>query len=56
MLESEEKAHHRLPLLMPKAKDDTPDNVQDEDEENAAENSDEDSEDGDYEVDLLDAL
>ena len=55
-VESKEKAHHRLPLSMPKAKDGALDNVEDNDEENAVENSNEDSKDGDSETDLPDAL
>ena len=56
MLESKEKAHHRIPLSLPKAKDDALDNVEGEDEEDAVEKSDEDSKDEDSEANLPDVL
>ena len=56
MLEFEDKAHHRLPLSLPKAKDYGLDNVEDDEEENATENSDEDSEDSASEADIPYAL
>ena len=52
MLEFKEKAHHQLPLSLPKAKDGAPENVEDEDKEDAVEQNDEDSEDEDSEADL----
>ena len=56
MLEFEDKSHHRLPLSLPKEKDDALDNAEDDEEENATENSDEDSEDGASEADIPYAL
>ena len=56
MLESKEKAHHRLPLSLPKEKDGAPNNMEDEDKEDTIEPSNEDSADDDFEVDLQDAL
>ena len=56
MLEFEEKAHHRLLLSLPKAKDSALENMEDKDEEDAVVQSKEDSKDEDSEADLPDAL
>ena len=58
MLESKDKSHHRLPLSLPKSKDEARNNLEDEDEEGAPvkQQSEEGSEDEDLEVDLPNVL
>ena len=58
MLESEEKAYHRLLLSLPKSNGGAQDDMEDEEKENvvAREQSEEDLEDEDPEADLPDAL